>query len=183
VGTVNTTHFDTAMLLINSGKNVLIEKPVGVNATEAKALAAAAKEKKVFMMEGMWTRFFPSCEKAKEVILSGEIGRIVAVHADFGFRCDDEPTSRMFDANLAGGGLLDIGIYPLAFVSMAYGGVMPTSIKAVGTFHGTTGVDTSAGITCLYDSSIASNSKEVGGAAPGLGVVTYNLRGFTPVSE
>lgn len=92
VGTVNTNHYETALMLIKHNKNVLIEKPIGINMNEAKLLAEAAKENNVFLMEGMWTRFFPSCKKAKELILNGEIGRVVAVHADFGFRCDDEPS-------------------------------------------------------------------------------------------
>jgi len=101
-------------------------------------------------MEGMWTRFFPAVVKAKELVASGAIGRVVAVHADFGFVCGDDPSSRMFAPELAGGGLLDIGVYPIAMASLAYGGVAPLEVKASGTKHPTTGVDTSAGITALY---------------------------------
>jgi dihydrodiol dehydrogenase / D-xylose 1-dehydrogenase (NADP) len=179
VGTVNTNHFETSMMLIQAGKNVLIEKPVGVNAKEAQLLQTAASEKKVFMMEGMWTRCFPSIAKVKSLIENGDIGKVVAVHADFGFRCDDPVTSRMFDINLAGGGLLDIGIYPLAFATLAYGGSMPTTIKAVCTKHATTGVDTSGGITMVFDNTKVE-SDEAGGSQPGIALITYNLRGFTP---
>lgn len=170
IGNLNTQHFETAMTCIKAGKNVVVEKPIGVSGKEADSLARAAQEKGVFLMEGLWTRFLPAVVKARAIIEAGEIGDIVAVHADFGFRCDDAPESRMFSPSLAGGGLNDIGIYPIAFASMAYGGEMPTLIKAVGSKHPTTGVDTSAGITALYGDT----------KAPGLGVITYNLRGHTP---
>ena len=190
VGNVNTAHFASTMKCIEAGKHVLVEKPIGVNYAEAAALVKAAREKGVFLMEGLWTRFLPAVVKARSIIEGGELGDVVAVHGDFGFRCDDATDSRMFDPALAGGGLLDIGIYPLGFASMAFGGAMPTEIKAVGTTHPVTGVDTSAGITALFPpsssgSSSSSTTSSGGGdadplAGPGLAVITYNLRVFTP---
>jgi len=180
IGTVNTTHFSTAMAAISAGKAVVCEKPVGVNGAEVAALAAAATAKGVFFMEGMWTRFLPAVAKAREIVASGKLGKVVAVHADFGFRCDDPPESRMFALGLAGGGTLDIGIYPLAFASMAFGGTMPKEVKAVGTLHNTTKVDTSCGIVMTFEDPAAHAASEAGGDQAGLAVVTYNLRGFTP---
>lgn len=86
IGNINTAHFETAMLAINAGKAVVVEKPVGVNGAEASALAAAAQAKGVFFMEGMWSRFLPAHRKAHELMSSGALGTIVAVHADFGFK-------------------------------------------------------------------------------------------------
>lgn len=106
--------------------------------------------------------------KARELIETGALGKIVAVHADFGFRCDDPPTSRMFNLDLAGGATLDIGVYPLAFTSMAFGGAKPSAVKAVGTKH-ETGADDSAAVAMTFGDSIA--------------LITYNIRGYTPVSE
>mmetsp|Transcript_49547 Transcript_49547/g.112478 ORF Transcript_49547/g.112478 Transcript_49547/m.112478 type:complete len:382 (-) Transcript_49547:243-1388(-) len=189
VGTINTTHADISLQLMDASKPVLCEKPIGINTDEVAALVAKSKEKGVFLMEGMWSRFLPAVVKAREILRAGEIGKVVAVHADFGFRCDDPPESRMFSKELAGGGLLDIGIYPIAFSSMAFGGGMPSKIAAAGSLHGETGVDTSAGITLLYDakpaaasdSDVQGGDREAGGAQQqGLGVLTYNLRGFTP---
>lgn len=137
---------------------------------------------KVFLMEGMWTRFFPAVVKAKELLASGAIGRVVAVHADFGFVCGDAPDSRMFAPALAGGGLLDIGIYPLALASLAFGGVAPTCVKASGTQHPTTGVDTSAGVTALYDDPAAHpDLPNMAGGAPGNGRALF-IKGRSALS-
>ena len=168
IGNINTEHFDAAMMAIAAGKATVVEKPITLNGTQTRKLAAAAKEANVFLMEGLWSRFFPATQKALSVIESGELGKVIAVHADFGFRCDDANDSRMFDLAMGGGGLLDIGIYPLSFASMAYEGGMPSIITAVGSLHPETGADTSAAIAAVY------------GGQKGVASVTYNLRGHTP---
>jgi predicted dehydrogenase len=175
VGTINTAHFSSAMILLNAGKvkGVLIEKPIGVNCSEAATLIEKARAQSMFLMEGLWTRFLPAVVKAREIVASGRLGQVVAVHADFGFRCDDPPTSRMFNLDLAGGATLDIGIYPVSFSSLVFNSKAPLTVKASGTLHTITKADTSVGATMTF----AGQDDDV----PGLAVITYNLRGYSPV--
>ena len=84
-------------------------------------MAALAQRKKVFLMEALWTRFLPTTQKILELIQSDAIGRVVSVKADFGFKADYNPQSRLFNPELAGGALLDIGIYPVFIAYLMMG--------------------------------------------------------------
>ncbi|KAI5462268.1 hypothetical protein BGZ63DRAFT_209153 [Mariannaea sp. PMI_226] len=123
VATPHSHHFQNAMLAIQAGKNVLCEKALTVNASQAKKLIEAAKEKNVFFMEAVWTRYFPLSIKIRELIKSGAIGNVYRVLADLSFNRDlpngriDFPDShRMVNPDLAGGALLDLGVYSLTWV-------------------------------------------------------------------
>ena len=112
-------HKELAVMALKSGKHVLLEKPAAVNAAEFGEIAAAAENEKRFLMEAMWTRFFPITESIRECICSGEIGQVRAIHSAFGFRSDlSAGSGRLFDADRAGGSLLDTGIYNLHFADM-----------------------------------------------------------------
>lgn len=92
----------------------------------------------------MWTRFFPAVRKVKELIDARTVGDPMLFQADFGFRvAERRDVPRLFDPALGGGAALDIGIYPIAAASLAFGGVEPTTVKAVATI-GPTGVDEQA---------------------------------------
>ncbi|EGG02826.1 uncharacterized protein MELLADRAFT_117492, partial [Melampsora larici-populina 98AG31] len=121
IGSPHSLHHLHTKLSLLAGKHVLCEKPMTVNAKQAEEIFKISKEKGLFVMEGLWTRFFPLMTKLQEVIKSGTIGNILQVHADFGIRFDPkECTSnhRIFDPMLAGGGLLDLGPYSWTMLAM-----------------------------------------------------------------
>lgn len=147
IATPHPQHKDAALLCLKNGKAVLLEKPFTVNAQEAAEVIDFARAQDLFIMEAMWARFFPGMVKVRELIASGAIGEARMVQADFGFRADIDPESRLFSLALAGGGLLDVGIYPLSFASMIFG--TPTEVSGLAQI-GETGVDEMAAVTLKY---------------------------------
>lgn len=121
IGTPHSFHKENALLCLAHGKAVLCEKPFTINAAEAREVIGFAREKGVFLMEAMWTRYLPLIQEAKRRIEAGEIGELRMITADFGYRAGFNPQSRAFDPALGGGGLLDVGIYPLSLASMLLG--------------------------------------------------------------
>jgi predicted dehydrogenase len=110
VATPHPFHAENAALCLEAGKAVLCEKPFCVNAAEAERVVGLAREKGLFLMEGMWTRFFPLMEEVRRMISEGAIGELRMLNVDFGFRADLDPTTRLFDPKLGGGALLDVGV-------------------------------------------------------------------------
>lgn len=140
IGTPHTFHKPHTLMCLNAGKPVLCEKPFAVNAAEAREMVALAREKNIFLMDAVWTRYFPVMIKLRELLAAGAIGDVMLVQADFGFRMGSVmPEHRLFNPDLAGGALLDVGVYPIQFASMVYG-KQPESIVSQATL-GTTGVD------------------------------------------
>jgi predicted dehydrogenase len=130
VASPHTGHLENALEAIAAGKNVLVEKPMCLNAADARTLIDAARAADVFVMEAMWTRFLPHVVALKNAIADGEIGEVIALQADHGQGFPFDPKSRWWNPELAGGALLDIGIYPVAFAHDILG--VPTTITAVG---------------------------------------------------
>ncbi len=130
VASPHTGHLENALEAIAAGRNVLVEKPICVNAADARTLIDAARAADVFVMEAMWTRYLPHMVALKKVIADGEIGEVVALQADHGQAFPFDPKSRWWNPELAGGALLDLGIYPVAFAHDILG--VPDSIAAVG---------------------------------------------------
>jgi predicted dehydrogenase len=130
VASPHSDHLANALEAIAAGKNVLVEKPMCRNAAEARTLIDAARAANVFVMEAMWTRFLPHMVALKKVIADGEIGTIISLSADHGQAFPFVPGSRWWEPSLAGGALLDLGVYPVAFAHDILG--VPTSITAVG---------------------------------------------------
>ncbi len=118
IGTPNDSHITLAKLYLNAGKNVLCEKPMGVNAKQTAEMAKLAKKKSLFLMEGMWTRFFPVTQKVQAWLAEGKIGTPRFMSAFFGIE-SGENWRKSFA--LSGGSLLDVGIYPLAFTMLVFG--------------------------------------------------------------
>jgi predicted dehydrogenase len=125
-------HKENVIAALNAGKPVLCEKPFAVNAAEAKEMVAAAKANNVALMEAMWARFLPHYAKIREIVASGVLGQITAIHADHGQRLADQNISRLIEPSLAGGALLDLGIYPISFAHMVLG--IPQSITSTAVF-------------------------------------------------
>ncbi|MEZ4969836.1 MAG: Gfo/Idh/MocA family oxidoreductase [Flavobacteriaceae bacterium] len=114
IATPHTSHCELSIMAMEHGKHVLCEKPMGVNRAEVEKMIAAAQKNKVFLMEALWSRFNPSIMKVKQLIGNGEIGPLAYVHADFAFYAlDRDFNGRVLNPELAGGSLLDIGIYPI----------------------------------------------------------------------
>jgi dihydrodiol dehydrogenase / D-xylose 1-dehydrogenase (NADP) len=121
IATPHVFHKDNAILCLKAGKPVLCEKPITICEKHTREIVDTAQKEGVFLMEAMWTRFFPLMGEVRELIAKGEIGELRMVNADFGFRGNVNPKGRLFDLNLGGGGLLDVGVYPISFFNMLLG--------------------------------------------------------------
>lgn len=121
IATPHSHHYAHTKLALSAGKNVLCEKAFTVNAQQLELLIQMAKDNGLFLMEAMWTRFLPGVEQAMELIHSGALGVVNALSADFGFYAPFKSDSRLFNPSLAGGALLDIGIYPLFLSLLLFG--------------------------------------------------------------
>jgi predicted dehydrogenase len=136
IATPHTHHAALAITAMEHGKHVLCEKPMGVNREEVKKMIVAAQKNKVFLMEALWTRFNPSIRKIKELADNKKIGDIGYLQADFAFYgLDRDKEGRLLNLALAGGSLLDIGIYPIFLAYLMLG--KPAKILASSKFHGT----------------------------------------------
>ena len=113
VATPHNLHHQNTLLCLDYGKHVLCEKPFAVNGREAREMIDKARAKKLFLMEAMWSRFLPHIIKAKEIVESGQLGKIKLLTADFCSKFVFNPNNRWFNLDLVGGSLLDIGIYPV----------------------------------------------------------------------
>jgi len=129
VATPHNFHLPHALLAIAAGKHVLVEKPVGLDAAEARAIGEAAQRAGVFCMEAMWTLFLPKFDVVRQLLADGALGDVVAVHADMGERFD--PPHRITRPELAGGPLLDLGTYAVTFATWTLGA--PDAVRAVAT--------------------------------------------------
>ncbi|GAB3451007.1 Gfo/Idh/MocA family oxidoreductase [Streptomonospora sediminis] len=138
VATPHNVHHQATMLCLEAGRHVLCEKPLAVNAAEAAAMIDAAKRNDRFLMEAMWTRFAPATAKVRELVAEGAIGEVRMVSAGIGVRTDYDPAHRLYAPDLAGGALLDVGVYPVALASMFLGEF--TDVQAQAT-KAPTGVD------------------------------------------
>ncbi|OCH93653.1 NAD(P)-binding protein [Obba rivulosa] len=152
IGTPHTLHYENARDALNAGKHVLCEKATTSNAAETKALIKLAKEKGLFFMEALWTRFHPLTLEVKKVAEEGGLGDPVVLHADLShdFQIEQLPvTHRMLDPHLGGGALLDLGPYPMFWAVLALyehpsnKGARPTSVSASIVKTPITGVDSS----------------------------------------
>jgi len=139
IATPHNFHFDQAKNCILNGKSVLCEKPITIHVDQFKILSELAKQKKVFLMEGLWSYFLPAILEAKKWIEMGRIGKVKLIQGDFGFDMDKNPEGRLYNPYLAGGALLDIGIYPIA-LSLFFLENFPQRIQAMAQMTDT-GVD------------------------------------------
>ena len=114
IATTHNFHLEQAQAALIAGKAVLCEKPITVNSNECKALINTAKTEKIYLMEAMWSYFLPTIQQAKRWVDEGRIGQLRHVKADFGYPRPYDIKSRDFNPELAGGCLLDMGIYPVA---------------------------------------------------------------------
>ncbi len=154
IATTHNFHFEQSMQCMQNGKGVLCEKPITVNDTEFKQLAALSKEKNIFLMEAMWTYFLPAIEKAQQWIAEGRIGNLKIIQADFSFAVPKNMDGRMYNPNLAGGALLDLGVYTVAVATLFANG-KPNSITASAVLTDT-GVDATTTMVLNYREIVAT---------------------------
>jgi len=147
VGNLNTQHLEVAKLMLSHGKHVLCEKPLTMNEKQTRELTEFARQKRLFLMEAIWSRCFPSYEELKKLISSGIIGDILYVTATFGRAFKD--VERISSKDLGGGTILDLGIYTLQFAQFIYGDGEPISVVAKGHLN-ENGVDETASAVLTY---------------------------------
>lgn len=115
VATPHKSHLEHAVMAMDAGKHVLIEKPIGLNAAQAREITAKAEQSGVFCAEALWTLFQPKWDVLRQVLADGSLGTVKSIHTDYGeYFADDH---RILESELAGGPLLDLGTYPIAYVT------------------------------------------------------------------
>jgi predicted dehydrogenase len=148
IATPHSHHYDNMKLCLGAGKHVLCEKAFTLNAEQAAECIALAREKNLFLMEAMWMRFMPAIQQIRHWIEAGEIGDVRLVQANFSFHLPFDPKHRLYNPDLGGGALLDLGIYPLSFTTFLLG--MPDEIKSH-TQLAATGVDGLDNLLLIYN--------------------------------
>ncbi len=140
VATTHNFHYENVKLCLEHGKHVLCEKPFTINAAQSRELIGLAKAKNLFLMEALWTRFLPAIQHMKRLLDAGTIGKVQTVYANFCIGNDFAPDHRLRNIDLAGGSLLDLGIYPISMADIVFN-TKPQRIQSVATMDKDTGVD------------------------------------------
>ncbi|UVJ40463.1 Gfo/Idh/MocA family protein [Arthrobacter sp. CJ23] len=164
VCTPHNFHHQAAVLALDAGKHVLVEKPIGLNAAQARDLAQRAEAAGVFAAEAMWTFFLPKFDVIRQILDAGTLGTITTVFAEYGEHF--HRSHRIFDPELAGGPLLDLGTYPLALVTEVLG--LPEQLHAIGQSH-ESGVNAQLSAIMRFGSGAQA-------------VVNTHVHNFTPTS-
>ncbi|MFJ6536995.1 Gfo/Idh/MocA family protein [Paenarthrobacter sp. NPDC091711] len=148
IATPHPMHHENALLALNAGKHVLVEKSFTMNAREAQDIVDLAESKGLVALEAMWTRFLPHMIRIRELIAAGTIGEVRKVVASHNQSLPQDPAHRLNDPALGGGALLDLGIYPISFAFDILG--TPAAIRASATMSAT-GVDRQTAAIFDYD--------------------------------
>ena len=166
VASPHSHHHEHALLALDAGKPILVEKAFTRSAPEATAVVEAARSRGLLVVEAMWTRFLPHIDVVRRSLEDGLLGEIVAVEADHGQLLHPHGPQRLADPALAGGALLDLGIYPVSFAHFVLGGF--STVRAAGTLA-ETGVD-------------ASETIAVTSPSGAIGTLSATMLGKTPTS-
>ncbi|MFC1960767.1 Gfo/Idh/MocA family protein [Chloroflexota bacterium] len=148
IGTPHPYHYENTLLCLNAGKHVLVEKPFAINARQTEAMIQLARDKGLFLMEAMWTRYIPAMIQVRQWLAAGAIGDVELVRANLSFMTDFDADGRLFDPHLGGGALLDVGIYPISLAYMILGS--PQTINSTASL-GPTGTDDRSAYLFGYD--------------------------------
>jgi predicted dehydrogenase len=151
IASPHSLHLQQSLDCLKAGKAVLCEKPMSVNSLEAASVLDMAKQKNVFYMEAVWTRFMPIYRQIRAWLDQGKIGHVQMIHASFGFSFAQKKSadSRLLNPELAGGALLDMGIYPITFAQWVMQ-QKPVEIVAKGSLS-KTGVDEKTAMLMTYE--------------------------------
>lgn len=162
VSTIHTEHVRLAVQALEAGKHVICEKPLAIDHAGVMLVVEAARQAGKYLAEGFMYRFHPQITDLVDLVSSGAIGEIQHVDASFAFAGDFEPTHRLVNPDLAGGGILDVGGYPVSVSRLIAGAAIgapfadPVSLTAKGTI-GVTGVDNWASASLVFASGITAN--------------------------
>jgi predicted dehydrogenase len=151
IATPPSKHAEHALLCIEAGIPVLVEKPFATNAVEALRIADASRSKSVFAMEAMWTRFLPAVQALRDKLDSGSVGKVRLITGNFGTSKEPNPENGSFDPVLGGGALSQLGVYPLSLSQWLFGS--PTLVQAIGSI-GATGIDEDAVFQLQYPGGV-----------------------------
>lgn len=169
VATPHQTHREIAEAALSAGKHVLVEKPIAHTTEDAKAITGLARSEGLMAMEAMWTRYLPQSRLLGEILRVGVIGEVVHVDASFGFAAPFNPEHRLWSPALAGGALLDAGVYPVSFISSVLG--TPIDVSVQGTLA-PTGVDDHSHLSLSYARATAAATTSLRGPLPGRAVIS-----------
>lgn len=163
IATPHSHHYIPTIQLLEAGKHVLCEKAFAYNAGQARTMFNVAREHQRFLMEAMWTRCNPAIREMRRAIKEGMIGEVIGVHANFAIHGDFGPEHRLRNPQLAGGALLDLGVYPITLAHLALGAPDSVQAEAIMTPEG---VDAYTALTLRYPNGIAQlTCSFLGGAA------------------
>ncbi len=149
IATPHHLHHSVTLEALRAGKHVVCEKPLALNARQAEEMAATARDAGLLLLEAVWMRFIPAIETLRSWIAEGRIGEVRVIDAAFSFELPFDPEHRLFNPELGGGSLLDVGIYPLSFTTMLLG--FPDRIQTSAVL-GETGVDEAVTYSLQYES-------------------------------
>jgi predicted dehydrogenase len=149
VATTHDLHMPLTLAALNAGKHVLCEKPIALNTKQATAMVDLARKKNLFLMEAIWARFHPVTRKLYELVNKGVLGQIRMLQADFGINKPFDPQHRLYNPEVGGGAMLDLGIYPIQLAIKILG--VPETVTGT-PIIGATGVDEQNGIVFGYSS-------------------------------
>lgn len=162
LATPHPQHGEWAIKAAGAGKHVLCEKPAGLNHAEVLAMARAAREHRVVFMEAFMYRCHPQTERIVEIIRGGALGEIKLIQAAFGFDCPFDPASRIWSNAAGGGGILDVGCYPVSMARLLAGAAAglpfldPVEVTGAGQLHPQTGVDVVAAATLKFATGLVA---------------------------
>jgi predicted dehydrogenase/aryl-alcohol dehydrogenase-like predicted oxidoreductase len=162
ISTPHPMHALWAIAAAEAGKHVLVEKPMALNHAQAMAMVEAARAHDVFMMEAFMYRCHPQTRKLVELLGQNVIGQVRMIQASFGFSAAFKPESRLFDSALGGGGILDVGCYPVSMARLIAGAASglpfadPVDVRGSGQLVPQTGVDAWAAATLKFASGIVA---------------------------
>jgi predicted dehydrogenase len=179
IATPHTFHHLQTLFCLHHKKAVLCEKPLTLNYRNASEMVSAARASNTFLMEGMWSRFFPATIKTADLVRAGEIGDILLLRADFGFAAPHNPENRVLNLQLGGGAQLDVGVYPMFLALLLLG--KPDKIQVSATLASTGADETTAvqfhfkkGGVAQISSSIAAETPKQADIVGTLGSITVH---------
>lgn len=162
IATPHPQHAEWVVKAAEAGKHILCEKPLGLNHAEGMVMTQAAKEHGVALMEAFMYRCHPQTARLVELVRDGVIGRVGLIEASFGYRAEFQPDSRVWSNAAAGGGILDVGCYPVSMARLLAGAVDglpfldPTTVEGAARLHPETGVDEWAAATLRFPNDVVA---------------------------
>lgn len=178
VATPHPFHKGCAEIFLKAGKHVLCEKPMCINVPQAEELIACARENDAFLMEAMWTRFLPATEALLAAIAAGEIGEVRGITADFCYNIEVHEDSKIFKPEMAGGGLLDVGVYSLHFAAMIMG---TEGVKLSAAARVVDGCDRHTIVTAEYENGVLATLTSATDVQKPYDAYIYGSKGYIHV--